>query len=91
MTALPRAECPVCHGDVALRAGGQLREHRDHRDPMYGVGGGHVPLCPASGNHIEDPMCRKCGCTDNRACDEGCFWVEADLCSACAPEKEVAA
>lgn len=31
--------------------------------------------------------CRVCGCTDRRAClDEGyrpCWWVEADLCSAC--------
>lgn len=28
--------------------------------------------------------CRSCGCTDDRACPGGCFWVEADLCSACA-------
>jgi hypothetical protein len=33
--------------------------------------------------------CRKCGCTDNdcRQCiaktGEPCYWVEADLCSAC--------
>jgi hypothetical protein len=27
--------------------------------------------------------CRACGCTDNRACEGGCSWVEADLCSAC--------
>jgi hypothetical protein len=27
--------------------------------------------------------CRKCGCTDSRACPSGCYWVEADLCSAC--------
>lgn len=31
-------------------------------------------------------QCRECGCTDNSACDEGCAWVEPDLCSACAPE-----
>jgi hypothetical protein len=32
--------------------------------------------------------CRKCGCTDARACITGgapCHWVEADLCSACVP------
>lgn len=29
--------------------------------------------------------CRVCGCTENDACDEGCSWVEYDLCSACAP------
>lgn len=28
-------------------------------------------------------VCRKCGCTENRACPEGCFWVAPDLCSAC--------
>lgn len=27
--------------------------------------------------------CRVCGCTDERACEGGCRWVEADLCSAC--------
>lgn len=29
--------------------------------------------------------CRVCGCTDNQACPEGCWWVEPDLCSSCAP------
>lgn len=28
--------------------------------------------------------CRVCGCTDDRACPGGCYWVETDLCSACA-------
>jgi hypothetical protein len=28
--------------------------------------------------------CRVCGCTDDDPCDEGCEWVEDDLCSACA-------
>ena len=32
--------------------------------------------------------CRVCGCTDERACPGGCSWVEADLCSACAPGGE---
>lgn len=27
--------------------------------------------------------CRVCGCTDDRACPGGCYWVEEDLCSAC--------
>jgi hypothetical protein len=34
-----------------------------------------LSLCP--------PRCRVCGCTDARACPEGCYWVESDLCSAC--------
>jgi hypothetical protein len=27
--------------------------------------------------------CRICGCTDERPCAGGCFWVAADLCSNC--------
>lgn len=32
------------------------------------------------------PFCRECGCTDDRACGEGCEWVEPGLCSACVRE-----
>lgn len=32
------------------------------------------------------PTCRVCGCTDDHACEGGCWWVEPDLCSACAEE-----
>jgi len=32
--------------------------------------------------------CRVCGCTQERACPGGCYWVEADLCSACAETRE---
>lgn len=28
-------------------------------------------------------ICRVCGCTDDRACPGGCWWVEPDLCSQC--------
>jgi len=28
-------------------------------------------------------VCRGCGCTDDRACPGGCWWVETDLCSSC--------
>lgn len=35
------------------------------------------------------PTCRKCGCTDDRACvdlwGDACWWVAEDLCSACGP------
>ena len=31
--------------------------------------------------------CRVCGCTDERPCPGGCSWVEPDLCSRCAGEK----
>jgi hypothetical protein len=30
------------------------------------------------------PTCRICGCTDARACEDSCAWLESDLCSRCA-------
>lgn len=30
-------------------------------------------------------QCRECGCTEYRACEGGCCWVERDLCSRCVP------
>lgn len=35
------------------------------------------------------PKCRKCGCTEDRACSDNgvaCHWVLPDLCSACVPK-----
>lgn len=29
--------------------------------------------------------CRHCGCTDNQACPDGCWWTGDTLCSACTP------
>ena len=34
--------------------------------------------------------CRSCGCTDYSACPGQCWWVEDDLCSACAVAVDVA-
>lgn len=39
------------------------------------------------------PTCRMCGCTDTSACHDpatgkGCYWVEIDLCSACATPQQ---
>lgn len=39
----------------------------------------------------EEAICRVCGCTQNNACEEGCYWVESDLCSHCAGKRRVAA
>ena len=36
-------------------------------------------------------QCSKCGCTDGKACDGGCFWVLRILCSRCAIESFLAA
>lgn len=35
--------------------------------------------------------CLRCGCTDDRACEEGCCWVTPQLCSSCADDGDVLA
>lgn len=49
---------------------------------------------PAPEQRVFDPepvaTCRVCGCTDDRACEGGCWWVEPDLCSTCASRIEAA-
>lgn len=37
---------------------------------------------------MEEQKCRVCGCTDDDGCEEGCSWVEDELCSSCAPRIE---
>lgn len=32
----------------------------------------------------EDWTCALCGCTNDHACDGGCYWIYPKLCSACA-------
>lgn len=61
------------------------------------------PRCPRCGGLTDGPAdgeecicdmgddaraCANCGCTDERACDGGCWWVAEDLCSACQPQPE---
>lgn len=38
---------------------------------------------------LDTPHCRECGCTNDMACPGGCFWVEEDLCSACATPEQL--
>lgn len=33
--------------------------------------------------NIADRKCSSCGCTEQKACGGGCFWVDWDYCSAC--------
>lgn len=59
MTALPRTTCPECLGDVALRKGGLIREHKDQRHALYATGrNDEVPTCAASGG---PGLCPECG------------------------------
>lgn len=34
--------------------------------------------------HVTPNRCEICGCSDLRACDGGCHWVDEGLCSQCA-------
>lgn len=38
----------------------------------------------ALGQKVAAGVCRVCRCTDDHACEGGCWWVTPDLCSACA-------
>lgn len=43
------------------------------------------------GEAKKERACRRCGCTENQACDGGCFWVPGmkDVCSDCLTVDEV--
>lgn len=63
MPPLPRGRCPVCRADIALRKGGELREHRDQTHELYGTGqSDQVPICAGSGRqpHVHDGSSRGC-------------------------------
>jgi hypothetical protein len=32
---------------------------------------------------FDEQKCRICGCTQNNACEGGCYWIEDDFCSQC--------
>lgn len=34
-----------------------------------------------------EQVCCVCGCTEDNACSDGCWWVKDDLCSACNDKK----
>jgi len=43
-------------------------------------------LCPECQEDVQ--ICRVCGCSNEDPCEGGCYWVEEDLCSACAKKLE---
>lgn len=47
------------------------------------AGPGRSPGSPRRFGFLCGPGCRVCGCDDLHACEGGCTWIEADLCSAC--------
>lgn len=48
-------------------------------DDAFVASDGRMPRIPS----VLDGVCRVCGCSQNDACDEGCGWAAADLCTAC--------
>jgi hypothetical protein len=69
----------------------QLLDERWRLLNSFGKGGVHDGKARERIEAIERelgmPRCRVCGCTDDRACPGGCYWVEPDLCSACAAQQ----
>lgn len=40
-------------------------------------------------NTKRERQCKRCGCTDDHACEGGCFWVTDNLCSKCYDKKQM--
>jgi hypothetical protein len=54
-----------------------------YQPPVYGDSCSCCEDCCEHCESLRGGACRVCGCADDRACEQGCWWVEADLCSAC--------
>lgn len=67
--------CPSCGGTVQVLAEGE--------GVWRGAYECQAGECGLRINGFGEVMCRRCGCTETRACEDGCFWVEEDLCSQC--------
>jgi hypothetical protein len=89
ITPLPGAEptsycCGSCGALEEAKPDGGLPDGWIRRDFEKGFYYICPELCPA------EPVCRVCGCTTLRGCDdEGtpCSWAEPDLCTKCARER----
>jgi hypothetical protein len=66
----------------------QLSEEAKNLDRATVLAVLEAPTFAAAYQPVPEPSdvrrCRYCGCTDDRGCRVGCWWVEEDLCSACA-------
>lgn len=70
-------------------------------DPATAVVPAITPVLPLSAKTTaavaqdDEARCVKCGCTEDAACDGGCYWVPneqmVDLCSTCATPQQLAA
>jgi exonuclease SbcC len=51
---------------------------------------GEGPLCVNGVEVGAEPCCRVCGCTEARACPQGCSWTDVpNVCSACLETQEI--
>lgn len=74
------------HIAAQIRAEVMLLLLTDAQGVVVEVRGGELLAIPWARIHCiraRERACRECGCTDERACSDGCCWVEVDLCSAC--------
>ncbi len=71
-----RAICNICLTTAVLKPDGSLPE--GWQKQVFEEG--YFFACP---DHVDEPFCRVCGCTENKACPGGCWWVEEYLCSSC--------
>ena len=63
---------------------GVLLERREKKKATAS-GGGRAENVDDEGEELFDRWkCVICGCTDDNACEGGCYWVYPNLCSACA-------
>lgn len=78
----------VVAGGVLIGVGWVLwHEYRAQRLELEELG---HPADRVSLDDVFEERCRMCGCTEDRACPDGCHWVEdpmglGPLCSACEP------
>lgn len=89
----PRWWCtPACATAAMAAAGAELAA----ADQLAAITPTPAPDPTAVATVVEDDVarCQRCGCTEDRACDGGCYWVPnpqlIDLCSACATPQELA-
>lgn len=40
-------------------------------------------LCQRHYEEEINPMCKVCGCTNEKGCPGGCSWIKPGLCSSC--------
>lgn len=95
-------ECECCH--FQGRKGSPSRYYCLHPVVVEGVGSVMICRCERGSNEItiksspawcpkkiksSNQKCRVCGCTDEHACDGGCYWASVNLCSKCAEKEDL--